>query len=337
MPSLEQSYQTPCKCRLGTAILEFEQRSWVTKLQLRWCLRQMPQYREIFRTANPWVLRQTPVWAASHAWLSACIRKVVRSRGFLFALALSAGTLQGGTVTSVAGISGWGYCPPDQTNLPNFTSFAGPPLTLAGFSTTTSGETLSSVAVSCTLGGVVGSSSVTAQFASLASNSLSMDLRMSTPLLAGNFYANGSAGWVEELIVTGGTGGGWLSFRFSDSVSLPTVIGYNCSATFNGVQHNLELEGCRVGERILPFTFGVPLSVSLSISAFAFADGDSNGALNSRTQWTDSLSSIGVYPTGAEVQFIPEPTSWQLTLLGLLPFAYRHRIPKRIRNQQSRG
>jgi hypothetical protein len=274
----------------------------------------------------------------------------MRSRGFLFAFVLSAVTLQAGMVTSVASISGWFYCPPDQTNLPNFTSFVDPFAQpgFAGFSTATSGATLSSVAASCTLGGVVGSSSVTAQFDSLASNSLSMDLRMFTPLAAGNFYARGSAGWVEDLIVTGGTGGGWLSFRFSQSVSTPGGIGYSCSSTFNGVQ-DPQVNGCPVGQRSMPFTFDVPLRVSLSISAFAFADGEppsSGGALDSRTQWILSLSSIGVYPTidtngtpiaGAEVQFIPEPASWQLALLGLIPFAYRHRIPKRIRNQQSRG
>ena len=227
----------------------------------------------------------------------------------LLALALTATSLLGGSVTSSASIWGWDPCPPGQT---------------------TSGETYASATASCfDATGGTGTSLVTSQFSSFASNALTLDLQTTTPLGASNIYANGTATWVEQMVVTGGSGSGWLKFDFvNTALTLPSsVIGFNCQSIFNGAVSNLQMQNCYVDSRSVAFTFGQPLEVSFSIQAFAFADGEPMGALSSLVHWSNSLTSVGAYNVqypnpgdtpipGAEVHLIPEPAVSQLVMVG---------------------
>ena len=104
--------------------------------------------------------------------------------------------------------------------------------------------------------------------------------------------------------------------------------------------HNLEArEGCRVGERILPFTFGVPLSVSacLSVRSAPFADGGLRMARSTREPSGPISFQISAFTPPALKSSLSEPTSLATHASGAPLSLYIHRIPKRIRSQQSRG
>lgn len=239
------------------------------------------------------------------------VRMSLKTLSTVFAASfLAAAALRASSVTSSASTYSWGGCPPGQANSDSNSTSAsascfGPP-------------------------GPFSTSAVSSYFNSFSSNALTMDLHAFTPLEGGNIYGIGDASWSEDLIVTGGTGSGWLHILFNNSVSPPGGIGGiagSCEVYFNGLAQN---NGCSPPSREVPFTFGTPLTLSLAIHAFAFADGvdpSQGGALDTTLHWQVSLASIGAYAgldqssgqiQGAEIQLLPEPAAWTLGIAGCL-------------------
>ena len=239
-----------------------------------------------------------------------------RFGSLLVAAFLTATALRASSVTSSASTL-FGFDP----------SLCGPP------GHTGTGETSAFATDTCSnISGAFAFSLVTSNFESFVSNGLMLDLHAFTPLAAGNFYANGTASWTEDILVTGGTGSGWLAFGFANAVSPAggvSGISGSCTSTFNGTPEGV---GCGALIKDAAFTFGVPLTVSFSISAFAFADGvdpSVGGALDTHLIWSVSLSSVGAYTgrvgepgssliAGANIQLIPEPATCTLILGGSL-------------------